>query len=108
VRRTEELLTLPVRVRGIALGRPVDLILDGDSRRVVGFDVLCGDDEHRFLPFAVATLTEDSIEIQTPLVLLEFDQVEFYRERGASLRDHNGGEEELAVDVDGALLHETR
>ena len=50
----QDLLRRPVRLRGIQLGRAVDLILDAAGTRVVGFDVLCGDGTHRFLPLSAA------------------------------------------------------
>ena len=53
-RAAAELLSLPVRLHGIQLGRPVDALLDARVDRVLGFEVLCGDGAHRFLPFAVA------------------------------------------------------
>jgi hypothetical protein len=108
VRRAEELLNLPVRVRGIDLGRPVDLIVDRERTRALGFDVLCGDAAHRFLPFAVANVREDEIEIFTPLVLLDFGQVGFYREQAASLREQNGELREVLVEDDGALARTAR
>jgi hypothetical protein len=108
VRRAEELLTLPVRVRGIDLGRPVDLIVDREHTRALGFDVLCGDEAHRFLPFAVASVRADEIEIFTPLVLLDFGQVGFYRDQAAWLREQNGELQELVVDEDGALAKQGR
>lgn len=103
MRRAEELLTLPVQVRGIELGRPVDLIVDREATRVVGFDVLCGDEAHRFLPFAVASVGSEAIEIESPLVLLDFDQVAFYRTEAASLRDLNGDGAHAMVEPDGSL-----
>jgi hypothetical protein len=51
---------------GIELGRPVDLLIDRNRPRAVGFDVLCGDEAHRFLPFVVATFRDDAIEIDSP------------------------------------------
>lgn len=42
----DELLRLPVRLHGIRLGRPVDLILDTGSMRALGLDVRCGDELH--------------------------------------------------------------
>jgi hypothetical protein len=108
VRRAEELLNLPVRVRGIDLGRPVDLIVDRERTRALGFDVLCGDAAHRFLPFAVANVREDEIEIFTPLVLLDFGQVGFYREQAASLREQSGELREVLVEDDGALARTAR
>jgi hypothetical protein len=90
-RAAEELLQLPVRVHGIQLGRPVDLILDvGPPPRVVGFDVLCGDDEHRFLPLAAATIADGEIEVRSTLTLLERPQLTYYRERGDTLRAARG------------------
>jgi len=103
VRRAEELLTLPVRVRGIHVGRPVDLIVDREHSRALGFDVLCGDEAHRFLPFAVAAVRDDEIEIFTPLVLLDFAQVGFYREQADWMREHDGELRNAVVDADGAL-----
>lgn len=103
MRRAGDLLNLPVRVRGIELGRPVDLIVDREGSRALGFDVLCGDEAHRFLPFAVAAVRDDEIEIFTPLVLLDFGQVGFYREQADWLREQDGELGELLVDEDGAL-----
>ena len=59
----DELLRLPVRMHGIQLGRPVDVLLDPDGRRVVGLDVLCGDEVHRFLPLAAAELAAEEIGV---------------------------------------------
>jgi hypothetical protein len=103
MRRAEELLTLPVSSRGVKLGRAVDLIVLRDGTRALGFDVLCGDGAHRFLPFAVATIDDDAITIDSPLVLLDFDQVGFYREQASTLRELNGEGDELVVDRDGTL-----
>jgi hypothetical protein len=79
-----ELLQLPVRLRDIRLGRPVDLLLDAKAWRVLGFVVLCGDDSLRFLAYAAADLPEDEIAVPSALLLLE--DVGFYRERTRSLR----------------------
>jgi hypothetical protein len=85
VRTAADLLASTVRLHGIALGRPVDLFLDRDDLTVVGLDVLCGDDEHRFLPLAAAKLGEEGIAISSPLVLLDEAQLDFYRSRTFSL-----------------------
>ena len=84
-RSAGELLTLSVRLRGLALGRAVDLFLDRDDLRLVGIEVLCGDEEHRFLPVAAAKLARDEIAINSPLVLLEEAQLDFYASRTFSL-----------------------
>jgi hypothetical protein len=80
-----DLLRLPVRMHGLHLGRPADLLLDGEGLRVVGLDVLCRDEVHRFLPLATASIGEEEIAIRSPLVLLEGDQLEFYRSRALAL-----------------------
>ena len=78
-----DVLALPVRMHGIGLGRSVDLILDVDVRRVLGFEVRCGDDTHRFLPLAVAHVRDAEIAVASPLTLL--DELAFYRARGHRL-----------------------
>ncbi len=80
----ERLLRLPVRVRGIELGRPVDLVLDREHTRVLGFEVLCGDGERRFLPLAVATVRESELEVRSSLALLEAAELAFYTKRGST------------------------
>jgi hypothetical protein len=79
------LLALPVRLHGIQLGRPVDLLLDRDTLRTVGLDLLCGDEVHRFLPLPTASVSDDEIAILSPLVLLEEDQLHFYRSKTFAL-----------------------
>lgn len=87
----DELIGLPVRVHGIQLGRPVDVILAAtNGRRAVGLDVLCGDDEHRFLPLAAATLGAGAIEIASTLTLLDDAELEYYRAHGSTLTSLRG------------------
>jgi hypothetical protein len=81
----KRLLRLPVRVRGIELGRPVDLVLDRAHTRALGFEVLCGDEERRFLPLAVATVRESELEIRSSLALLDPAELAFYTKRGSTL-----------------------
>jgi hypothetical protein len=102
-RRAEELLSLPLLVRGIELGCAVDLFIVRDTTHAIGFDIRCGDEAHRFLPFAVATLKEDAIEIESPLVLLDFGQVGFYREQATTLSELNGDAGEVTVGRDGSI-----
>jgi uncharacterized protein YrrD len=84
-RTGDELLALPVRLHGIQLGRPIDLLLDPDAQRVVGLDLLCGDEVHRFLPLPTAAVGDEEIRILSPLVLLEQRELEFYRARTLAL-----------------------
>lgn len=86
----DEILSLPLRLHGIELGRPVDVLLDRESLRVVGLDVICGDEVNRFLPLPTAAIGEDGLTIHSPLVLLEGDELGFYRTRTFSLRSVRG------------------
>jgi hypothetical protein len=106
-----------VQLRGIQLGRPVDLLLDLDHWNVLGFVVLCGDATRRFLPLAASQVLDDEIAVGSALMLLE--DVGFYMERGGSFRTLLGSElaggivrdawftaggavAELEVEIDGA------
>ena len=84
-RTGDELLSLPVRLHGIQLGRPVDLLLDTDAKRAVGLDLICGDEVHRFLPLPTAAVCREEIRILSPLVLLEQHELDFYRSRTLAL-----------------------
>jgi sporulation protein YlmC with PRC-barrel domain len=81
-----ELLNRSVVTRGIELGRVVDVILDEAVEQPIGLDVRCRDGEHRFLPLATARIGEEDIEVDSPLMLLETDQLDFYRSHGRALR----------------------
>jgi hypothetical protein len=96
----DELVRLPVRLRGIQLGWAVDLILDRGRRRGVGLEVRCGDGERRFLPLPVATIEASELRIASPLGLLEEAQLRFYTERGSTFRALRG----LGVVRNGAAL----
>ena len=54
--------------------------------RVVGLDVLCGDEVHRFLPLPTAAVGDGELAIHSPLVLLEEDELGFYRAHAFSLK----------------------
>ncbi len=86
----DDLLALPVRVRGIQLGRPVDLLLDRHGFRAVGLDVICGDEVHRFLPLPIAEVEDGAITIQSTLGLLEEHELAFYRSRAFALSSLRG------------------
>jgi hypothetical protein len=86
----DALLALPVRLHGIQLGRPADLLLDRESFRAVGLDVVCSDEVHRFLPLPTAVVSEEEIVIRSPFVLLEESQRDFYRARAFTLTSLRG------------------
>jgi len=75
------LLALPVRMHGIQLGRPVDVLVDERGERVVGLELLCGDGARRFLPFAVAQVRPDEIAVESALMLLDERDLDYYRRR---------------------------
>jgi hypothetical protein len=78
------MLQLPVRLQGIELGRPVDLLIETDSWRALGFVVRCRDESHRFLPYMASQPLDHEIAVGSALMLLE--DVAFYRKRGVSFR----------------------
>jgi len=82
----EALLRLPVRLLGIELGYPVDIVLDPDGRRALGFVVLCKDEEQRFLPMTVAQIADGEITVPSPLALLAEDELGFYRTHASTMR----------------------
>jgi sporulation protein YlmC with PRC-barrel domain len=86
----EELLRLPVRVRGIEVGRAVDVLLDLAAGRVLGVEVLCRDHSHRFLALSAAEIGDDALATGSALTLLAEDQLDFYRKRATSLRALRG------------------
>jgi hypothetical protein len=86
----DRLLRLPVRLHGIQLGRPVDLLLDADARRVIGIDLLCADEAHRFLPLAAAEVEEEHIVVRSAFTLLDDAELAFYRTKGLTLRALRG------------------
>jgi hypothetical protein len=84
------LLRLPVRVRGIRVGRVVDVLIHPTDPRALGADVLCGDNRHRFLPFPAARLTSRELEVTSPLVLLDLQDDSSYRLEARALSDLRG------------------
>jgi hypothetical protein len=86
----DELLRLPVRVRGIQLGHAVDVLLHPSEPQALGLDVLCGDEKHRFLPFSAASIRADHVEAASPLVLLDLRDDSFYRREARPLSGLRG------------------
>ena len=98
-----ELLRLPVKTRDITIGRAVDVIVDPVQNRAVGFDVLCRDNEHRFLPWTAAVIDEETISVESPIVMLAEEQLAFYRDRARSLRALVTVLENVLIEPDGTL-----
>jgi hypothetical protein len=92
------LLHLPIRMHGIQLGQPIDVLLDVAAWQTLGFVVRCGDEATRFLPYAACNPTTEDIAVQSALMLLE--DVTFYEKRGVSFRSLLDG----TVGVHGSLV----
>jgi hypothetical protein len=103
-RAASELLSLPVRMHGIQLGTPVDALLDARADRLLGFEVLCGDGNRRFLPFTVARLQADEIALESALTLIDERDLGYYRRNSRRLVE--AGYEDPWIDQDGCI-HET-
>jgi hypothetical protein len=104
-REASALLGLPVRIRGIQLGHPVDVLIDSHADRMLGLELVCGDGARRFLPFAVAQIRPHEIEVRSVLALIDESGLGYYRRHSRRLADLP-----LAVpwiDDDGAV-HEAR
>jgi hypothetical protein len=104
-RSAAELLSLPVRLHGIHLGTPVELLLDEHADRVLGFEILCGDGNYRFMPFAVADVRVSELALESALMLIDERDLAFYRRHSRRLRDL--GYADPWIDEDG-LVHEAR
>jgi hypothetical protein len=104
-RAARDVLSLPVRLHGIQLGRPVDALVDPNVDRLLGFEVMCGDDTQRFLPFSVARLLDDEIRLESALTLIDERDLAFYRRRSRRLSQL--GYADPWIDDDGAI-HEAR
>jgi hypothetical protein len=102
-------LQLPVELRGIRLGRPVDILLDLDAWHALGFVVLCGDESRRFLPYAACQVQPSEIAVGSALMLLE--DAGFYEERGTSFRSlldgavQGGALRDVLIGAGGAVTH---
>jgi hypothetical protein len=104
-RPASELLALPVRMHGITLGRPIELLLDEQADRVLGFEVLCGDGAYRFLPLAVTAVRADELALESALMLIDERDLDYYRRRSRRLADL--GFTDPWIDDDG-FVHEAR
>jgi hypothetical protein len=81
-----ELLNKRVLTGGIELGRVVDVIFDESGENAIGLDVRCKDGENRFLPMATAEVRDGDVTVGSSLLMLERDQLDFYRAKGRALR----------------------
>ena len=86
-RSVSELLALPVRSHGIELGRPVDALVDPTGGRLVGFEILCGDGAHRFVPMPVVRFERDELAVESALTLIDERDLDFYRSRSRRLAE---------------------
>jgi sporulation protein YlmC with PRC-barrel domain len=91
------LLGLPVRHRGITLGRVTDVLLDDDGGPV-GLAVLSVADKPAFLPWPSAEIGPDEVRVPYPLALLSAVELDFYLLSSRSLVEEleTGGTSMLA------------
>jgi hypothetical protein len=85
--RFTELLALPVRLHGIELGTVTEALVDREDDRVVGFEIHCGDDAQRFVPFAVVEVRPGEIALGSALTLIDERDIGFYRTRSRRVAD---------------------
>ena len=83
--RLGELLNRPVRIRGIDVAEPVDVLLDPELRCVLGLEVHCRDGVNRFLPWLAGQLEPEQLSVELPVTLLDGPQLEYYREHSLAL-----------------------
>jgi hypothetical protein len=91
-------------MHGIHLGKPVEALLDARVDRLLGFEVLCGDGNRRFMPFAVARLQADEIALESALTLIDERDLAYYRRNSRRLGE--AGYDDPWIDEEGGL-HET-
>jgi hypothetical protein len=99
--RVSELLSLPVRLHRIELGRVADVLIDRQADRVVGFEVRCGDEARRFLAFAVVDVRPDELALESALTLIDERDLDYYRTRARRLSEL--GYADPWIDDDGAI-----
>jgi len=104
-RAATELLRLPVRMHGIQLGHLVDAWVDKRADRLLGFEILCGDGAHRFLPFAVVDVRAEEVSVGSALTLIDERELDFYRRHSRRLGDC--GYADPWIDDEGGV-HEAR
>ncbi len=86
----ERLLGKAVRLRGINLGHVVDVFVDLQPLRAVGLQVRSPDGQERLVPFALAVVTEEGVEVASPFSLLDEPEVDFYRSGAVAWRTLRG------------------
>jgi hypothetical protein len=88
-------------MHGIRLGTPVEALVDARVDRLLGFEVLCGDGERRFLPFAVARLQASEIALESALTLIDERDLGYYRRNARRLAE--AGYDDPWIDEEGRL-----
>jgi len=89
-------------MRDARLGVVVDALFDRVLGRLVGLDVRCRDEAHRFLPYPASEVLEDRLGVESALVLLA-SELDFYRVGGNTLSGLRGQPVLVAGDALGTL-----
>ena len=100
--RTGLLVGRSVVIRDERLGVAVDALFDRALGRLVGLDVRCDDEAHRFLPYPACEVLEDRLAVESALVLLD-RELDFYRVGGSTLSGLRGQAVLVAGDALGSL-----
>jgi uncharacterized protein YrrD len=101
--RASSVESRPVCFADIRLGVVVDLLLDDSLQRVLGFDVLCGDRLHRYLPLPACEFEQAHVSVPSALVLMR-QELDFYRVRGRALTALRGFPARMGVNELGTVL----
>jgi len=88
-------------MHGIQLGRPVQALVDSRADRLLGLELVCGDGAHRFLPFSIARVGQQEIEVSSALALIDERDLDYYRRNSRRMTEI--GYDDPWVDDDGAL-----
>jgi hypothetical protein len=100
--RTGSLVGRPVVIGDVRLGVVFDAVFDRALGRLVGLDVSCPDDAHRFLPYPACEVVDNELAVESALVLLD-GELDFYRVGGSTLSGLRGQAVVVAGDELGTL-----
>jgi hypothetical protein len=106
VRRSADLLGLPVRVGDLRVGTVTGVVGDGPVERLIGLEVTGRNGQRWFLPSVAASHDSGGINVHSTLMLVETGDLEGYGRLGAVVIRDPEELEHLAVDEDGTFLRD--
>jgi hypothetical protein len=93
------ILGASVSAVGSHVGVVSDVYADGSSGRVIGLEVVGGNERRWFLPWVATTFEDGTAQAASPLVFIPAEQLSFYIERGTRLAEN--GADGIVVNADG-------